>query len=71
MGTGLKVKTVTTQDTQMGPMTVTASYGDYREVDGILFPFSIKQQVGPQNLDMKVDGIDINKGVSDDLFKID
>lgn len=71
MGTGLKVKTVATQDTQMGPMTVTASYGDYREVDGILFPFSIKQQVGPQNLDMKVDGIDINKGVSDDLFKID
>lgn len=71
VASGLKVRTVASQDTQMGPMTVTANMSDYREVDGIKFPFAIKQQAGPQALDLKVDSIEMNKGVSDDLFVIE
>lgn len=71
VASGLKVRSVASQETQMGPMTVTSSYGDYREVDGIKFPFSLKQQVGPQALDLKVGSIEMNKGVSDDLFVIE
>lgn len=67
---GLKVRTVSSQDTQMGPVTVTISYGDYREIEGLKFPFSVKQQAGPQALDMKVISVELNTGVTDDLFII-
>ena len=52
-------------------MTVTSNFGDYREVDGVKFPFALKQQVGPQNVDLKVVSVELNSGVSDELFKID
>jgi zinc protease len=71
VSTGLKVRTVASQETQMGPMTVTSNFGDYREVDGVKFPFALKQQVGPQNVDLKVVSVELNSGVSDELFKID
>jgi len=71
VATGLKVRTVSSQDTQMGPMTITANYGDYREVSNIKIPFALKQQMGPQALDLKVLSVELNSGISDDLFKID
>ncbi len=69
--TGLKVRTVSSQDTQMGPMTITVNYGDYREVANVKFPFAITQQMGPQAIDLKVLSVELNSGISDDLFKID
>lgn len=71
VSTWLKVRTVASQETQMGPMTVTSNFGDYREVDGVKFPFALKQQVGPQNVDLKVVSVELNSGVSDELFKIE
>jgi zinc protease len=71
VASGLKVRTVSSQDTQMGPMTISFNYGDYREVANIKFPFALKQQMGPQALDLKVLSVELNNGVSDDLFKID
>ena len=65
---GLKVKSVSSQETQMGTIAVTTIYEDYREVDGLKFPFMIKQQAGPQNVDMKVVSLELNTGVSDDIF---
>jgi zinc protease len=71
VASGLKVRSITSQETQMGPMTVISNMGDYREVNGIKFPFALKQQVGPQALDLKVNSIEMNKSVSDDLFVIE
>ena len=68
---GLKVRTVTSQETQMGPVNVTVSYGDYRDISGLKFPFSVKQQAGPQALDLKVTSVELNTGVSDDVFRIE
>jgi hypothetical protein len=65
---GLKVKSVSSQDTQMGPMTVTTIYEDYRDVEGLKFPFLIKQQAGPQNVDLKVVSLELNTGVGDEVF---
>lgn len=65
---GLKVKSVSSQETQMGTIAVTTIYEDYREVDDLKFPFMIKQQAGPQNVDMKVVSLELNTGVSDDIF---
>jgi hypothetical protein len=71
VASSLKVRTITTQETQMGPMTVSASYDDYRDVDGVKIPFALKQQTGPQTMDMKVVTVELNSGVSDDVFKVE
>jgi len=71
VASGLKMRTITTQETQMGPMTVSASYDDYRDVDGVKIPFALKQQTGPQTMDMKVVTVELNSGVSDDVFKVE
>jgi predicted Zn-dependent peptidase len=71
VATGLKVRTVSTQETQMGPMTVSASYGDYQDVEGVKIPFSLKQQTGPQTMDMKVVSAELNSGISDEVFNVE
>jgi zinc protease len=69
--TGLRISSQVSQETPMGSMTVVTTYGDYREVNGILFPFSIKQQLGPQMLDMKANSIEVNTGLSAAEFSVD
>ncbi|MBW6499183.1 MAG: insulinase family protein [Bacteroidales bacterium] len=69
--TGLRKSTQISQDTPMGSMTVVTNYSDYREVNGVLFPFSISQQLGPQMLDMKVTSIEVNSGLSAADFNVD
>ena len=71
VASGLKVKTVASQQTQMGPMTVNTSYSDYRETAGVKIPFVITQSVGPQNLDLKVTSVELNSGIPDELFSIE
>lgn len=63
METGLKLQTRSEQ--------VTVIYDDYREVDGILFPFRMEQQAGPQQVVMELVEVNINSGLSDELFKAD
>ncbi len=62
---GLKLKSVS----QQGQMTITTVYSDYREVDGILFPFTSKQSVGPQSFDVITNSIKINTGLDDKIFE--
>jgi len=50
-------------------ITVISEFGDYKAVGGIMFPHTIKQSFGPQALDMKVTSIEVNSGLSDDIFK--
>jgi hypothetical protein len=62
---GLKVKSVA----QQGQVSVTTLYSDYRNVDGILFPFKIKQSAGPQSFDIAVSSVEVNKGIDDSVFE--
>ncbi len=71
MESGLKLRSQISQDTPMGPMMQITDYEDYREVDGLKFPFLMRQQAGPQSLDMTVHSIEINSGLDDELFRID
>lgn len=64
--TGLKVKSVA----QQGPMSVTSLYADYRPVEGVLFPFKLKQSAGPQSFDIVVSGVEVNKGIDDSVFEL-
>lgn len=69
--TGLRKSTQISQETPMGSMTIVTNYDDYREVNGVLFPFTISQHLGPQMLDMKVTSIEVNSGLSAAEFSVD
>lgn len=70
VATGYKVKSETTLESPQGSMTQTTYYQDYKEAKGGLkFPYTIKQSAGPQMMDMKLQSVEINTGVSDDMFK--
>jgi len=56
---GLRVKTIA----QQGQMSVITLYSDYRAVEGVLFPFKLKQSAGPQSFDIIVSGVEVNKGI--------
>jgi zinc protease len=60
--TGLKIRSESKQGT--------AEYADYKAVDGILFPFSLKQTMGPQSFNLTVTEIKVNSGLKDDLFEV-
>jgi len=63
---GLKVKSVA----QQGQMSVTTSYSDYRDVEGVLYPFKLKQSAGPQSFDITVSSVEVNKGIDDSVFEL-
>ena len=46
-------------------------YYDFRPVDGIYFPFIIKQKLGTQEMEFKVTGIKINSGIEDSEFRME
>jgi hypothetical protein len=50
-----------------GQMSVTI-LGDYQEVDGLYFPFSIKQGAGMQAFELTVEEIQLNPEVEDAIF---
>lgn len=64
---GLKVQSKQIIVAPQGEFTQMQNYSDYQEVDGVKFPFTI-QISGVQNMELKVDSVVINSGLSDDLF---
>ncbi len=67
--TGLKVKEITIQEQGGQKIPVAISYSNYKEINGIKFPFTISQSLGPQNIDFTVKEVKINEGVTDEDFK--
>jgi zinc protease len=46
-------------------------YSDFRPVDGIYFPFKIRQKLGQQEMEFDVTNIKINSGIDDSEFRFD
>ena len=69
VASGLKVRSISTQESPMGTITATTDFLDYKEVDGVKFPHRIKQDAGMQQMDMMVEKIELNTGVKADIFK--
>ena len=65
---GLKVQTATTVSQGAQTMTNTTGFEDYKEVKGVKFPHVMKISFGPQEVEMKVNEIKVNEGVSDADF---
>ncbi len=68
---GLKLKESTTLETPQGSFTQSVEYEDYREVDGVKFPYKAIISMGPQKMEAEVVSIELNTGVTDDVFKLD
>lgn len=66
---GLKVQTKTTAQTPQGEMTQVQQYSDYREVEGVKFPF-VQQISGMQSMTLEVQEIKVNEGISNDVFAL-
>ena len=67
---GLKVKEVKEIQTKQGLFEQETYFSDYREVDGLMFPFTLKQFFGIQEIDLQVTSIEINSGLEDAVFEI-
>jgi zinc protease len=67
---GLKAKDDREMDTPRGMVSQTTIYDDYKDVDGVKYPFKITQMVGGQTIEVTVSSIKVNKGLTDDLFVI-
>ena len=66
---GLKIKISETQE--MGGNTITQEtvIGDYKAVDGILFPHTLTQSFGPQKIDFVTSTIELNISFTDEDFQ--
>lgn len=45
-----------------------SEFSDYRDVDGVKFPYIISQQMGPQTMKLNVLTIKVNSKIKDELF---
>ena len=68
--TGLKTKETKEIQTKQGLFEQETYFSDYREVDGLKFPFSIIQYFGNQEIDLTVTSIEINTGLDDKIFEV-
>lgn len=69
MTTGLKLKEVKTVAGPDGKeIQVPTLFSNYKEVNGIKFPHTLSQKMGPMDLEFTVKDIKINEGVSDADF---
>ncbi len=59
--TGLKIREIS----ESGMVNLS----DYREVNGVKFPYAISQQMGPQTIDLKILSIKVNSKLKDDIFQ--
>lgn len=65
----LKVKEVSKQEMMGQSVSVITTYSNYKEVNGIKFPHTIGQIVGPQQFTFNITNIKINEGVTDADFE--
>jgi len=68
--TGTKLKEDQEHQSQMGLINQKLTFSDFREIEGVKYPFKIVQSVSGQTIDVTVSSIKVNKGLSDDVFLI-
>jgi zinc protease len=71
METHLKTREVVSSEQMGQTTTMTNDYENYEEFEGVLFPTLIKiSGLMPIVLEMKIQSVEINTGLSDDLFEV-
>ena len=65
----LKIQTVETMEMQGQIQSSTTNFSNYKAVEGIHFPHTVQQDMGPQKVDFQVKSITLNKPMDDNLFE--
>ncbi len=68
--TGLKLRQTNNIETPQGTMIASTTYDDYREVEGIKFPYKIIQQQGPMNFAFELVDLQVNPTLDDSIFSL-
>jgi len=68
--TGLKFKETKEIQTKQGLFEQDSYFSDYREVNGLKYPFKIKQYLGLQVIELTVTSIEVNTGLDDSVFEM-
>lgn len=71
VASGLKVRTVSMEETPMGPLEAIEIYEQYKAVDGVLFPHKNTQVVGAQEISFETKKITLNTGMDDAAFLVE
>ena len=61
---GLKLKTIM----QQNGMNVVMLFKEYKEVDGLKYPYLTVTKMGPQEMPLTITELSVNKGVDDSVF---
>lgn len=67
--TGLKVRMTSVMETAMGEMQTLNDFENYRELNGVKFPYIQKQSAMGQSMTIVIFNIEINKGIENSVFK--
>jgi outer membrane lipoprotein-sorting protein len=66
---GLLLRRVSAQRTLFGPLAESTDYSDYKDVQGVKVPFTLKRTTSETTFTRKIDSIEFNKPIGDDAFK--
>jgi len=66
--TGLKILTRQTIVAPQGEFVQSQSYSDYREINGVKYPFIISAS-GIQNMELVIESIEVNTEIKDEVFQ--
>ncbi len=68
--TGLLVRTMETLKTPQGDVSRSTDMSDYKEVNGLKFPYTVYQDLGMAQIEFKVSSVLVNSGVQDSVFTV-
>jgi hypothetical protein len=68
---GLKVRTSETIQSPQGEMVQESDLSEYKEVDGVKFPFTITLPMGPMEMTANAESIELNTGIEDSEFAVE
>lgn len=66
---GLKVKTKSKQQTPQGEVTTEQQFKNYKEVNGVKFPYTI-QISGMRNMTMEIQSYEVNEDIDESVFTL-
>jgi hypothetical protein len=69
--TGLKLRTSATLQGPQGEVVQDTDLSDYKEVNGVMFPFSISLPMGPMKMKATAESIEVNTGIEDSEFAVE
>ncbi len=70
VASGLKLRKVENQATEQGTFQVVTDYSDYKPVNGVQFPHTIRQNAG-MDITFTLQKVTVNKGVDPAVFRVE